>query len=92
MPASYVQTPLLNTEEMLEGEWPTGPLPEDVVIGTDAMWQSLFLGSAVACGGVGGHSRPQNSSRPRGFGQGKWCITQALYHLGRGGSLHSQGP
>ena len=36
MPASYVQTPLLNTEEMLEGEWPTGPLPEDVVIGTDA--------------------------------------------------------
>ena len=36
LPASYVQTPLLNTEERLEGEWPTGPLPEDVVIGTDA--------------------------------------------------------
>ena len=36
MPASYVQTPLLNTEERLEGDWPTGPLPEDVVIGTDA--------------------------------------------------------
>ena len=92
MPASYVQTPLLNTEERLEGDWPTGPLPEDVVIGTDASGSRFFLGSSFACGGMGGHSCPQNSSRSCGFSQGKWCITQALHYCGWGGSLHSQGP
>ena len=36
VPARLVQMPLLSTEEVREGEWPTGPRPEDLFVGTDA--------------------------------------------------------